>query len=337
MKNPNWSSKEDDIIKTFYTQPNGSAEIQKLLPYRNYNGIKARANLLGITRRIDYVQDDSFFTIPNEINCAIAGFIAADGCVSDSGRLTITLANKDHEYLASIRALTQYSGKIHNVPPRSAQSIKIRGKIHTIVGGGSKSMQIQCRRWADDLLKNWNITPRKTYTLMPPNLTTFRHKMAYISGEIDGDGWIVASNYLPARNGRNYAITLMGTKALMDWVKSVFDEIVPNCNASQLLPTVSDGIYVYKIVGAKAYWIAKLCLALDILRLERKWKNVRELIDVTENQKDVSKKMRYALIHTCPSDDVLREFGLLEHKKTLFEMLLSLKIEPKRKHSAFSV
>ena len=120
-------------------------------------------------------------------------------------------------------------------------------------------------KWIDDLDKIWNIRPLKTFDLKPPPIKNLKIVMSYLSGLIDGDGWICfGKEAVPG-------LSVMGTKELMTWVKQVFDYLTPGYTRSNLYATSSKNIYVYSIHGVRAYLIWKMFMALDIHRLSRKW------------------------------------------------------------------
>lgn len=290
-----WTDAELKILKENYCKPDGIKIIQTLLPHRGYNSIKGMANVrFGLRRKPVFEKRHNFFSVPNDHNNVIAGFIAADGCIGDSHRLTITLSSKDADHLESIRQQVGYTGRIYEykmkerlmTPPDSVKTYII-GKTPIV------TLQIgDCNQWLHDLNQIWNITPRKTHTLRPPNLTNLRHIICYLSGLIDGDGWICLNNKADSKHGKVLEISVMGTKELMTWVKRVFDFLTPGQIGGQIKPTSSPNGAVYTVRGTRAYLIAKIFLSLDILRLERKWAAAREYIALLESTGGVTPKMQ---------------------------------------------
>lgn len=66
-KNPKWSKEEDEILINLYN--NGNEEyILSLLPRRNWQGIKIRANRLGIFRLNYFTNDEIDFIKNNYLN-----------------------------------------------------------------------------------------------------------------------------------------------------------------------------------------------------------------------------------------------------------------------------
>ncbi len=316
-----WSPEEDAILKEKFSTCDSIKEVMPFLPKRSYNAIRSRSkNHLHIQMKVPVLHDTTYFDTPTEVNCSVAGFLAADGCVSDIGRLTIRIASKDRDHLVKIVELLKFSGKIYdytndydlNVRGKGPSIDKItnyKGQSHT------SSIQVGCPYLCAKLHEHWNITPRKTFTLTPPNLTDDRLILSFISGFTDGDGWITAVT--DNKQVTQYGISVMGTKEMMQWIKDIFDRLAPQCGHSKLEETNSENIYVYKISGVKVYWLSKMFLSMDIPRLERKWSKVRSLIEKVETG-TASQRFKTGVVRACPSAETLALFGLTEGKNRLF-------------------
>ena len=315
-----WTPTEDAIIREHYPRAKSMQEILPLLPGRTYNAIRTRANArLGFKMKKLPTYNKTCFSVPTELNCCIAGFLAADGHISDKGRLAINLASKDRDHLVTIAKVMGYTGRIYDYTKSYNLDVKKYGKVMHYDGTQTIStMQIQCPEAAAHLKFHWNITPRKTHTLSPPNLTDLRLVFAYLSGFIDGDGWIIEDKHNAVRPA--YSIAIIGTQMMLDWMKAVFDQYVPTINPrgglALLQSTESTGIYDYKVSGVKVYWLTKLFLSLDIPRLERKWSKLRRLTEAVESGR-VSQRFSAAVAAAKPSDEVLTQFGLLDDAKRL--------------------
>lgn len=291
-----WKPEELVILKENYCKPDGPKIIQALLPHRGYNSIKGMANVNGLKRRPVFMKNLNFFAEPNDQNNTVSGFIAADGCITGQkyDRLNITLSEKDRDYLEKIRNLTEYSGQVYTYQPKLQTMTPVGStKEYTIGHNKIVTLQIgQCDQWISDLKKHWNITPKKTHTLQPPNLTNLRHILCYLSGLIDGDGWVCLNTKPDAKHGKVLEISVMGTKELMTWVKKVFDYITPGQTRADIKLTESPNGAVFTIRGVRAYLLARIFLSLDILRLDRKWDAAREYISLLESTGGVTPKMQ---------------------------------------------
>ena len=203
------------------------------------------------------LKNDNYFSIPNIENSYWAGFIAADGNIStrisSNKILTIGLSIKDKKHLENFKSSIKYSGNI-------------KEKINTVKGKKYKTCYIylySANQICNDLLLNFNITPRKSLTLQPPNLIELEHQLAYIIGYIDGDGCI---SY--CRN-KYLRLQLIGTNNFLQWINTIYNNIghirkVKNTNIYEL---------AYNGQNAKSIlWNLKnFIIKNNILVLKRKW------------------------------------------------------------------
>lgn len=122
----------------------------------------------------------SFFSAPNINNSYWAGFIAADGWVQDQNRgqdrISITLSQRDREHLEKL-ALAIGATTINDFTARSYGQDRIFSRISFV-----------SNELSNDLAGNFNITPKKSLTLEPPELDDEECRLAFIAGYIDGDG-----------------------------------------------------------------------------------------------------------------------------------------------------
>jgi len=307
--NKPWTPQEDAVIRKLYMTTN-ARDVAAKLPGRNLNAVKARANLLGIIKKVAYEKDEAFFSIPNPVNCAIAGFIAADGNLNEEKkRLAINISVKDLEFLQLLVSLIKFNGPIDfRTVNRKECILKARNRMMT--AGISKMCRIAvtCEQWYCDLNAHWNITPRKTATLMPPNLTNNRLKMAYISGLTCGDGWICKT--VKDSNRLCFGMGFTGTKELLQWVQETFRFLVPNMEIKKLMDRGSPNCRDYCVWGASFYWLSKMFLSLEIPRLNRKWDLARMFVKIVESG-EISGKMKNQIAKNRPTDTILAEFGIV--------------------------
>ena len=160
-----------------------------------------------------YDRNDAFFQGGIDA-CYWAGFIAADGCLlcipgeSEPSTVRIRLAARDAYHLEMFKAATEFAGPIAFYDGGATVSIAVSG----------------ARPWTADLESRFSITPCKSKTLRPPNLTDNDEILAFIAGLIDGDGCISVSD---RGSWIERKIDLSGTEALMVWVKVHLDRLVP--------------------------------------------------------------------------------------------------------------
>lgn len=278
---------EDEIIKEYFLTKS-IKELCELLPGRSYDSIKSRKRSLGFVRK-PATYNINFFQTPNLINCQIAGFISADGAISynkEKPRLVINISNVDRNYLEQICKTIEYNGSIYCYTRENL----IKNYRHP-TGPPKRSVSTMCSiyvsncpRWKDDLESNFSIVPNKTLVLQPPKLNNIDLVLAFISGNIDGDGSVI----LYKRNEGNLTtrlnISLLGTYDLLFWVKTWMNKIFPTYASSQVRPErAGSKIYNYVISGAEAYLFSKMVLSMPLLRLDRKWNNAREYIKIFES------------------------------------------------------
>lgn len=287
-----WTDDELAVLKEHWLKPDGVKIVQELLPHRHYNSIKAMAYNRGLVRWTQYTKDEAFFDASNDASNVIAGFVAADGCISEERRsFVITISAKDKDYLEKIRNHVKHSGALIGGSRPAGHVIVSRGKEYIQKETHHVTLLVSdCTRWIESLQKTWNITPRKSHTLQPPNLTNLRHILCYLSGLIDGDGWVCLNKKADAKHGKVLEISVMGTKELMTWVKKIFDYITPGENEAQVNNNTSNN-HTCSVKGMRAYVIAKVFLSLDILRLDRKWDLAREYITLLDQPGGMSPKM----------------------------------------------
>lgn len=264
-----WTKEEYDILKNQYGKIKTS-ELLILLPGRTISSIHGKAennNIKGShTNRKIYSFKEDFFDIPSIQNCYWAGFIAADGCVTDDNLLSFSQSGKDHQLLESFKEQCEYTGRVKKI-------IRYGKPISTLAINSIE-------RWKDKLYKWWNITPRKTNTLQPPNITDLGQAMSFIIGYFDGDG-SAHFRKKPSRakgGGDNYYIFGMnftGTLQVMKWIQEniiLFDSNINKTKVSK--KKKCEFVYEMSWSCEKARHLhSKIFTEFKIIdwKLERKW------------------------------------------------------------------
>lgn len=210
--------------------------------------------------------NDDFFNNPNILNCYWAGFIAADGCIEGRSNnvLYIGLSSKDKHHLELFKTNICFTGLILN------SVIKREEKTFY-----SSSIRFTSSKITNDLNTNFNITPKKSLTLLPPNITDERLIDAFICGYIDGDGSIsLYKNHI--RNIQDsLSISMLGTYEMLTWIKNRFTSILgKECGCISKKDKDNDkNTYSYTVGTSKnVREIFKHFYNIDVPKLERKWK-----------------------------------------------------------------
>lgn len=206
-----------------------------------------------------YSLNRNFFKIPTILNSYWAGFIASDGCIYSRDKqgksLVITIAQKDIRILKRFKRDLKYNGEIKKYEYMTSYGL-------------SKSCRLSIHNpdIVDDLQKNWNITTRKTFTLLPnKKIKNFKLFFSFLMGYIDGDGCFT---YFGAKK-KYLTIRINGTKKLLQWFKKMLTKHF-NDDFGIIYPEKS--IYVlsiHKINHLKLiYQISK---NIPIQKMNRKW------------------------------------------------------------------
>jgi hypothetical protein len=209
-----------------------------------------------------YTKNEYYWTVPNIENSYFAGFIAADGCLyerpkGNSKQLLIKIVESDRQILERFIKAIQYTGQLKQVIPKEytyKNGYSFIGKSQSMLG------VYKADQYFEDLKKWYNLNPRKSLTLEPPNLTNIELIKAYIIGYIDGDGCIgTVSN-----KSHRKRITIKGTKIFLEWVKAMLA-----VNGGSIY--CSGNIYTLDYQNNNADAVYSQLVTMDVPRLERKW------------------------------------------------------------------
>lgn len=216
-------------------------------------GIPLRKNSSGWNRPVDhnrwYTRNSNFFSIPTTQNCYWAGFIAADGNITEDNGVRIALEQKDMVLLEKFKEEIEFSGEIKKYP-----YLHIENRFYVRI-------EICDLQIISDLEKHWNITPRKTKTLQPPNLENEELIMAYIIGFLDGDGSIGKTQKLH--------VQICGNLPMLTWIKANLEKYAGMVFTNNIYKSKS--IYNFTFTGTNSRKFFRWCESYKGFRLERKW------------------------------------------------------------------
>lgn len=221
--------------------------------------------LCGCSRR-SYDLNTAYFSKPTICNSYWAGFIAADGCLTRQGALRVALSIKDREHLEQLKSDLGFSGPIRDGLTTTSAGREV---ACSYLVAWSKNM-------LSDLRRNFNLTERKTLTLLPPSRLPESLAEAFIVGLIDGDGSIHTFDY-----GRRPTLRLdvTGTLPVVSWVGDRFQRW---CGAENRLPRIQEHyggtLYSLRLQGRKAERVADRLLKVDVPKLNRKWSIARKIV-----------------------------------------------------------
>lgn len=200
--------------------------------------------------------DEGYFDSLSPAACYWAGFIAADGCIGTGTMLQVYQSDKEH--LVRFTSAINYTGPIlERFSPLSYRSCW--------------HVNVYSARIVDSLWRLFGVGRKKSLTLQPPPPGLTRdQQLAYVTGYLDGDGYIAISG------AGHLTCGMVGTKLFLEWVRSVVG--VPGC---LVLKPKSTGLVVGKSDTYQLGWThGPARQVLDTLsavhgtagcRLPRKW------------------------------------------------------------------
>ncbi len=303
MNNYTWTENDIKALKEHYHKKDWYDILKNILPPElDKRKIKRKAGKLGLKNRIFYTKDDKFFDSPNAVNSYIVGWLASDGCVSIPKTrepiFCITQNQRDAKILDYVKEQVKYTGPVLVAKSKNTVFNKTQQKFYT-------AKELQCilnigdaGRWVDNLNKIWNITPAKSLTLLPPNITEKEHIIAYIQGYVSGDGTITLFKKTSSL-GLSCIINAIGTYEVLSWMKENIERLSgfkTNVNVTKTNKT--SNIYTFCFSEANSCYLIREIDKLPTHKMERKFDKIRFFADLVDEVKllgeDVNKK-EYAL------------------------------------------
>lgn len=206
--------------------------------------------------------NDNFFSKPTLLNSYWAGFIAADGCIlKNAPILQIGLSSKDKNLLFQLKNDINYHGKILDGFTRSSTNSKFYPK---------STLRIRSEKITKNLYNQFNITPKKSWTLKPPKDLTKNQKLCFIVGYIDGDGCI----HQKRNNIGGTVLKITGNKNFLSWIKQTLETIFKISIKGKIYKAWQSDISFLLIQGRQAFEILDNLEKLPIKKLSRKWSKV---------------------------------------------------------------
>ena len=191
----------EEAARLYEVSKQTTAEIGELLGV-SQSVVASHLNRRGVTKTIGRgtrykLFDREFFSKVTHTSAYWAGFIAADGCVTEKNNTVSFGVHPDDRIL--LERLKQSASL--------EQPITLRPNNK---GGLYAWMSITCPQWVAALEEHYFITPRKSLTLRPPTHLGWEYVWSYIRGVFDGDGHASA-------DGRRLQLT-SGSKLFLEWV-----------------------------------------------------------------------------------------------------------------------
>ncbi len=259
-----WTKKEDSILKKEY--PKQDIKKLSILLNRSIKAIYLRAHFLKLKRDYKIQHNENFFNNINLKSAFWAGWLAGDGYlrVSKEGYKTVSLFLKKDDVIIikKIKKDIEFTGNIFE------RTITKKNKTYF-----SSGISIgHAYQWQKDLIKYYNITPRKSLTLQPPNSKYIYGDLAlaYICGIYEADGNVFNN----IKSKKSYVTSFVGTKEVLLWIRNKLSKINPKCKNFKI--SKLKNIYRYRICGKNAIQVFKKLKSLNVYSLNRKWDWLKE-------------------------------------------------------------
>lgn len=211
-----------------------------------------------------YEVNDNYFKRQSHNMAYILGLLASDGCVSkDTNHFYIDLQESDEEILYKIKEELSFNGPIQ----------------HYTNNKGCKFSRLRvCSKIIKEDLAHYGITPKKTYTLMPPTFLEEQYYISYIRGYFDGDGCIYIN-----QEKYNYNWYICGArKEVLEWMQKILLNnygIITSIQVSNTKLANGDSFYYLQVYKKETIaQIFKILYVQGSLFLERKHQKMKKLL-----------------------------------------------------------
>ena len=157
------------------------------------------------------------------------------------------------------------------------RNISSNYKLYNQLYKGFKStiLIITSNQIISDLIKNFNITEKKSLTLIPPMLDTI-YKDCFIIGLIDGDGSIGRYKINRANTDPSLSISCVGTKEIIQFIKKDLKKYQEKKSTNLFCRDKNKNFYSYRISAANArkifqFYYENYIQKYNLPVLSRKW------------------------------------------------------------------
>lgn len=202
-------------------------------------------------------KNEEYFTKTNKQNSYWAGFIAADGYVSeDKNCLQIILSAKDKDHLEKLK---NELNKDYEIKIKKSNSSWATDESYCC------AFSFISKQTINDLKENWKLHQKKTHTLTFPKKLSVEEKKSYLCGYIDGDGCISV-----VKNSRGkIQLSINGNEDFLNGVAKFLKEegkinIKNNIYESR-------NIFVFVVGGKVALSVLDFIYDENLPIMERKW------------------------------------------------------------------
>lgn len=168
------------------------------------------------------------------------GFLYADGYISDTGRLELSLKASDYKHLEKFKDFCGFTGNWIK-----SSNVECGNKIYKRCRLGFATQHLK------KLFFKLGIVPRKSSSLKFPNFVKDNLLIHFIRGYIDGDGGF---NYYKQSSGNSYipCLYIIGTESILNGIINYFqlhkNKFLTKSENSKVYQTAYRGKYVLPIL-----------------------------------------------------------------------------------------
>jgi hypothetical protein len=247
-KNITWCDNEINLLKNIW-QTSKSKDLIKLFPNRTYNSLLQKAVELGLRMEPGFRKRKGDLTFLNTLNsesCYWWGFILADGHLSKSNEISISVHRDDEDHLRIISNKLGVQIKHH------------KQMCYFMVGDKDFST-----KWKKIL----DMSDECTKTYCPPNITIFKdYFIELFIGLIDGDG------HIRFKNGY-YNCTIELYKTWFDVLEN-FKIMLQSLGISSVVKYTKKGKYCRLSIVGKENLNKLVIFTNNLPYMKRKWDKI---------------------------------------------------------------
>jgi intein/homing endonuclease len=249
----------EDGIGTTKTSEMLNVSPSTIQKYLKKNNLKP----LGINRPYKNKYNTHFFSEYTKESVYWAGFIMADGCISDTNtthNVQIMLSIKDKSHLQKLSEIINFTGPLYEYKKNNSITIRMSGK-----------------KIINDLFNKYGITKKKSLIAEFPKQLPRELYSHFIRGYFDGDGSIY--------KGSSPTISFIGNENIVKSIRDILHEtleleIKSSNDKPPLRNTGSEKIKQFAYCGKNTKKIIKWLYnkTNENIRLDRKYKKCMEYL-----------------------------------------------------------
>lgn len=266
-----------------YSDGYGTTELAKIynLCIPTISNILNRNNIIKYKgKKPQYKYNTKYFSEYTNDSCYWAGFIYADGCITDANgihKVHIGLNKNDEQHLLNLSKAINFNGNLFEDKANNAKILSISGKY-----------------FIKDLKENFNIIPKKSLIIEFPKQIPNEKIKHFIRGIFDGDGTITI-------NKNKGSISIVGNLSTINNIVDIFFNLV-KIKKYGTNDTNKPSIQKYKNVYSVTYHNYNAKTILDWLysdsnfysRLERKYNKYNIFFS---KERMLDKRIKNELLH----------------------------------------